>query len=166
MRARLIRALDASGQRKEHLLEYSVLGSKMRNSMWSFIKRVAGSRLGHLLLVIHLCLILFYFAQLNDVYAFNAVPSATAEDVITGRVIGGHYLNFDSTLLWSLVAINILPVFLCQALIKIVILMFPHLSVNTISWVQAYQMVIRTSVQWLLVGYFIERMIKLYRASE
>ena len=132
--------------------------------MLSFIKRIAVSRLGHLLLVIHLCLLLFYFAQLNEPYSVQ--PSATVEDVITGRFIGGHYMHFDSTLLWSLVAINILPLLLCQALIKIVILLFPHLGVNILSWVQAYQMVVITSVQWLLVGYFIERMIKLSRASE
>ncbi len=132
--------------------------------MLSFIKRVVGSRLGHLLLVIHLCLLLFYFAQLNESY--SVPPSATAEDVITGRFIGGHYMNFDSTLLWTLVLINILPLFLSQAFIKIVILLFPHLSAITFSWVQAYQMVVTTSVQWLLIGYFIERMIKLYRASE
>jgi hypothetical protein len=43
--------------------------------------------------------------------------------------------------------------------------LFPHLSVNVVSWLQACQIVLLTSIQWLLVGYFIERMIKLYRAS-
>lgn len=130
--------------------------------MWALIKHVSQSRLGHLLLTLHLCLLLYYFAQLNEVHSFSDTP--TLEHVTSDLLIGGRFVHFNS-MFWLIWIIDIIPLVVCKPLLQVDIELFPHLSVNVVSWLQAGQIVLLTSIQWLLVGYFIERMIKLYRAS-
>lgn len=129
--------------------------------MWSFIKRTTDSRIGHLLAAVNLCLIVYYFNQLK----ITGCPLGL-EGVITATTIGDRYMDFESTLLFVLAILNILPLLLAQGILEIIIFLIPQWSVSTFSWVMAYLLIGLTSVQWLLVGYFIERTIKTYRASE
>lgn len=129
--------------------------------MWSFVKRVTSSRIGHLLFAAHPCLVNYYFAQLE-----TTENSFGLEGVITGMYIGGRYMDFDSTLLFVLELLNILPLVLSQGILEIIIFLLPQLSVRTFSWVMAFLLVSLSSLQMLLVGYFIERMVKIYRTSE
>jgi hypothetical protein len=137
--------------------------------MWPLIKSAIRSRVGVLFLYANLCLIVAYFAPLEPVdYSYDpdtAARLASYDEVITGRFIGGRYTDFDSTALWVLVALNLLPLLSGQVALKCVILLWPGLSVHALSWVYAYLLVTLCSVQWLLVGHFVERMFKLYRAS-
>ena len=122
-----------------------------------------------MLLYANLCLIVAYYASLypeNYFYeAGPAAPLATYDEVITGGFIGGRYMDLDSRLLWALVTLNVVPLLSSQVAVKCLNLLWPGLSVHTISWVYAYLLVALSSAQWLLVGYFIERMFKLYRNS-
>lgn len=137
--------------------------------MWPLIKSAVRSRVGLLLLYANLCLIVAYFAPLKPVDYFHepnpAARSASYDEVITGRFIGGRYMDFDSTVLWALVSLNFLPLLSGQAALKCVILLRPELGAHALSWVYAYLLVTLSSVQWLFVGHFIEKMFKLYRAS-
>jgi hypothetical protein len=137
--------------------------------MWSLIKSAMRSRVGLLLLYANLCLNVAYVAPLKPVdYFYEPNPAtrlASYDEVITGRFIGGRYMDFDSTVLWVLVSLNLLPLLSGQAALRCVILLWPGLGVHALSWVYAYLLVTLSSVQWLCVGYFIERMFKLYRAS-
>lgn len=141
----------------------------MRTPMWPLIKSALRSRVGVLLLYANLCLIVVYFATLEPVdYFYEPNPAArlaSYDEVITGRFIGGRYMDFDSTVLWALVSLNLLPLLSGQAVVKFTILLWPGLSVHALSWVYAYLLVTLSSVQWLCVGHFIEKMFKLYRAS-
>ena len=137
--------------------------------MWLLIKSAMRSRAGVLLLYANLCLIVVYFAPLKPVgyfYEPNPAPRlASYDEVITGRFVGGRYMDFDSTVLWALVFLNFLPLLSGQAALKCVILLWPGLSAHALSWVYAYLLVTLSSVQWLLIGHFIERMFKLYGAT-
>lgn len=139
------------------------------SAMWPSIKSAARSRVGVLLLYANLCLVVAYFATLEPVdYFYDADPAArlaSYEEVVTGRFIGGRYTDFDSALLWVLVPLNVLPLLSGQAALKCFILLWPGLSAHALSWVYAYLLVALCSVQWLLVGHFVERMFKLYRDS-
>ena len=137
--------------------------------MWPSIKSVMRSRVGLLLLYANLCLIVLYFAPLKPVdyfYEQNHVARlASYEAVITGRFIGGRYMDFDSAILSALVPLNAVPLLVGQAVLKCVILLWPGLSVHALSWLSAYLLITLSSAQWLIVGHFIERVFKLYRAS-
>ena len=127
------------------------------------------SRVGLLLLYAHLCLIVIYFAPLKPVEYFyepnRAARLASYDEVVTGRFIGGKFMDFDSAIISALVPLNAVPVLVGQAALRCVILLWPGLSVHALSWVYAYLLVTLSSAQWLIVGHFIERMFKLYRAS-
>lgn len=137
--------------------------------MWPSIKSTMSSRVGLLLLYANLCLIVLYFAPLKPVDYFyepnHSARLASYDAVITGRFIGGRYMDFDSAILSALVPLNAVPLLIGQAALKCVILLWPGLSVHGLSWVYAYLLVTLSSAQWLTVGHFIERMFKLYRAS-
>ncbi len=113
--------------------------------------------------MLHLCLITYCFAQSDT---GNNYAGVGIEHVITGFFIGGRFLDSNSTLLFCLVLVNLLPIIIDQGLLKIVIFLLPHLNVEILSWVKAYQLVVLTSLQWLLLGHFIERMIKLFRGTD
>ncbi len=136
-------------------------GIKGRRPVLSFIKRVLSSPCGLLLASVHLSLVVCYFVQLE----VTGCPFGL-EGVITGSTIGDRYMDFESTLLIVLVGLNLLPLLLSQGILKIVIILLPQLSVSTFSWVMAYLLIGLSSVQWLLVGYFIERMMEIYRSSD
>lgn len=129
--------------------------------MWSLIKRIIDSRIGHLLAAVNLCLVVYYFNQLEITGCTLGI-----EGVIAATTIGDRYMDFESTLLFVLAILNILPLLLAQGILEIIIFLIPRLSVSTFSWVMAYLLIGLSFVQWLLVGYFIERIIKTYRASE
>ena len=143
--------------------------SEAKVSMWPFIKSAIRSRVGHLLVVTHLCLVVGYFAPLEPVAYFYepnpTVRAASFDEVITGRFIGGRYMDFESAALRILVPLNVLPLLMSQAVTKCFILLLPQLSVHALSWIHAFLLVALSSVQWLCVGYFIEKMFKLYKSS-
>jgi hypothetical protein len=137
--------------------------------MWPSIKSTMRSRVGLLLLYANLCLVVLYFAPLKPVDYFyepkQAARLASYDAVITGRFIGGRYMDFDSAILSALVPLNAVPLLVGQAALKCVIPLWPGLSVHGLSWVYAYLLVTLSSAQWLIAGHFVERMFKLYRAS-
>nr|MDQ3818035.1 hypothetical protein [Acidobacteriota bacterium] len=131
-----------------------------------FLKRILKNRLGHLLLVFHLCLTVYYFAQLNVEYGRGTEHLTVSRQDLSGRFIAGRFIDFDSGLFKILFFLDLIPLHIHMLITKAVIYLFPYLGVQTVSWVQASLLLVLTSIQWLLVGYFIGKMIKLWRASE
>lgn len=125
-----------------------------------FFRNLICSRLGWLLVTVQLCLILYWFGQ--GTFEPNAAD-VTAEDTYTGRFIGSRFVELDSTLSWTLVLINVLPLVVAQGLMKLLLLLLPELKITTLSWIQAVQLLALSSSQWLMVGRFIERMFSLAR---
>jgi len=135
------------------------------NAVLRFIKRVASSRAGHVLLIAHLSLIVFDFAhkspvsraESNRVYeAGEAVESAT---LLAGRTFHYHY---ESPLLKFLMFIDLPGIFL-SLILGLVLLPINYivpLGAYDESWVAAAIFLLGTSTQWQFVGYCLARVFK------
>lgn len=124
------------------------------------VRRLFRSRVGWVLAITEIAVIVFWF---RGGTVMSSVENLAADDVWTGRFIGGRFVELHSTLSCVLVVINVIPVFTAQLLSKVVSFVIPTLSVPALSWVHAFELLLLTTVQWLIVGYFIEQMIALVR---
>lgn len=119
-------------------------------------RRVVSSRVGHFLLVAHLVIIVYEFAQKPVAYYTDTPcflePSSAA--FIAGRGYHWHYesallqwisfLDFPALVLGTLSSNLLSPLSLCAF---------------TRSWVDAILILTFASVQWLLVGFIVESII-------
>jgi hypothetical protein len=128
--------------------------------MLTLLKRLVCSRVGWLLAIVQLAIIVYWFSRGVAATSFDYLG---AETVYTGRFIGNRFVELDSSLSMALVLINAIPVAMAQLLSKVVLFVVPSLTVPVLSWVHALELVFLTTVQWLIVGAFIERMIVLVR---
>ena len=125
--------------------------------MGRFIKNLAGSRLGQVLLVIHLCLVVYDFA--NNPAEEYAYPNCTkvSEWDLSGTLIADrffHHLEAESTLLISLIILD-LPALLLGMMLLVPVerVVLQGVCVETASWVSAVVLLLLTSMQWLIIGY-------------
>ncbi len=119
------------------------------------MKRIVGSRPSHLLLILSLCFVLLEFVppSVNHPQFVSCVP--TKEEVFTITEI------LAPKPVW-VVAIGVLylpSILLTSALTKLLGGMF-GLSCTPMARLELMVFLICSSVQWLLVGYGIERIIK------
>jgi len=127
----------------------------MGNSIWKIIKRVAGSRLGQLLFILSLCFILVELApRFHSRPLFvGCVPSAeevyTISEVLVVRPI---WVVFISVL-------YIPSAVLTSALMKLLSSVL-LLSCGSAARLELAVLLISGSIQWWLVGYGIECLIK------
>jgi hypothetical protein len=136
-----------------------------------YLKRIASSRVGHILLILHLSLVIFDFAQKEPVAraestrvveAGETVESAT---LLAGRMIHYHY---ESPLLKFLMFVD-LPGILLSLLFGLVLLPINYiapLGAYDESWVAAGIFLLGTSIQWQFIGYCLERVFKSAKRSE
>ena len=128
----------------------------MSKSVWRAIKRVAGSRTGHLLIVLSLCFILAELAPpFRSHPQFVGCAPATLEEVYTITEI------LVVRPVW-VVAIGVLylpSVLLTSALTKLLSSVF-HLSCTPTARLEFAILLICSSIQWWLVGYGMERLVK------
>jgi hypothetical protein len=101
-------------------------------------------------LSIQLTLILFWFGHGRT----GSDAGLTAEAVYTGRYIAGRFVDLHSWLSVGVVLTNILPVVIGQGLSKMVLLVIPALSVRTLSWIHAVQLLAASSFQSLMIWIF------------
>ena len=131
--------------------------------MWPLIKTVISSRVGQALCLVNLGLVGYcYFFIMKA-----PVASATLQIsyVGNGGFIAGRWIDFDSSLLLVLTVANTLPILFSNVVTDLVIAPFPQLNVIVASWVYAGLLLALASTQWLIVGSFTERIVKLYRDS-
>jgi len=132
--------------------------------VFMFAKKVICSRIGQILLVIHLILVVFDFSFKKPISRAenNSVPNATeisSATLIAGR--GFHY-HYESGLLKFVIAIDtprLIISFVIALLLTPLGLILPPLGYYDESWAGAFILLCGTSIQWLLVGYCIERCV-------
>jgi hypothetical protein len=128
--------------------------------MPAVINRLVRSRVGWLLVIAQLGTIVYWFRR---GVAASSIDYLGANTVYTGRFIGNRFVELNSSLSEVLVLSNVIPVVIAQLLSKIVFFIIPSLTVPALSWVHAVELLFLTTVQWLIVGAFIERLIALAR---
>ena len=119
------------------------------------MKRVVGSRFGHLLLILSLCFMLLEFVppSVHHPQFVSCVP--TKEEVFTITEI------LAPKPVWVVpIGVLYLPsILLTSALTKLLSGVFA-LSCTPMARLELIVLLICSSIQWLLVGYGIERIIK------
>lgn len=126
----------------------------LRANTFSFLKRVLMNRVGHLLLVINLCFIIYEYSQ----------TSATLDDIGGSCVIVGEAQNFDVMVCTSLFPlwIKIVAWLNLPALIPTTIIStflqtsFPVMCMQTATQISTVLLAVFGSVEWLFVGYLVE----------
>jgi hypothetical protein len=131
--------------------------------MWPPIKTVAKSRVGQVLCLTNLGLINYCYLFIMKVPAAYATPGISA--VGNSGFIAGRWVDFDSSLLSVLTVINVLPVLISNAVTDLLIILFPGGDVHLASWIYAALLLALIIIQWLMIGAFIGRMVRLYRDS-
>jgi hypothetical protein len=127
----------------------------MRKAIRPFIKRVVSSRFGHLLVVLGLCLALLEFMPLsvNHPQFVSCVP--TGEEIYTITEI----LAPKPILVVAIGVLYLPSILLTSALTTLLGYTF-SLSCTPAARLELIVFLICSSIQWLLVGYGLERLIK------
>ncbi len=120
-------------------------------------KRILTNRIGLFLVVIHLVIVIYDFAKKNSHFGIPCEGEALGAgwSLIAGRSF--HWFN-ESLLIQLLTLLDILAIFIAGAVTSL------FSSLNwcryTVSWVEAVFILIFASVQWLLVGFGIQELMK------
>ena len=125
-------------------------------STWTFIKRIASSRIGQLLAVIHLSLVVYDLAQKPGRTSFaDCTPSSWYS---TGSIFAGRYFHatYESLLLMVLVFLDLPAILFSAIILNPFYYIYPNICVYTASWIDAVVVLLCASVQWLIIGYGIE----------
>ena len=119
----------------------------------SLLKRVALSRVGHLLLVVHLCLVVYGFAWKPSVspYTYPCVAQPSSNVLIAGR---SYHFHYESDLIKALTALD-LPAFTLGSFLDTLLSSF-QICAYAASWIFAAIFLSLASLQWLVIGWFLE----------
>ena len=126
-----------------------------------FVSQVASSRVAWFLFVIHLCLVVFDFAQKQPVsIGCNDEWDVAGADLIAGRFF---HLHYESTLIKVVLLLDT-PGILLSMLFGLLLMplgyLLPQPCLYTSSWIAAIFMLVGTSIQWLIIGYGVERILR------
>jgi hypothetical protein len=144
----------------------------MAKSILQFIKRVAGSRIGQVIFIIHLSLFVFEIARKPPVPRMMNNAIRTEEIMPSMLLFAGRPFHFayESSLFQFLFLVDLpgamLLSIIFSALSYPIFLVIPPLGEYDESWVGAIVFLCGASIQWLLVGYCIEHIICRKRNSE
>jgi len=123
-----------------------------------FLKRVALSRVGQLLLVVHLCLVVYGFAQ-KPVLGPGSIPCVeqpSSAILLAGR---SYHFHYESDLIKAVTILD-LPA-LTVGSFPGALLSYLPVCAYADSWIRGVVILTMASIQWLLVGCFLQ---KSYRA--
>lgn len=135
-----------------------------KDSLLAWFGRFIRSRVGWLLVVIHFCLLVYDFSQQDKIPADaergGLIPSA-GEVIIAERFIHWHY---EPLLLKVIVLLDlpslIVTGYISTPFVALAARLFPQPSLHFESWIVAVILLFGTSVQWLLIGYWMEVITK------
>jgi hypothetical protein len=122
--------------------------------MWLFLKRVAKKRIGHSLLVVNLCILAYGYSQSASLD--GCTPISEVHQPSAGILL----LNAVAT---DALLVDLPSVLLSTPLVFILMHMFPNLCVHTVSRVGVLILLVFSSGQWMLIGYSIEALSKIFR---
>ena len=119
-----------------------------------FVRQVAASRVGLLLVLVHFCLVVYGFVQKQPVElggdGLFDITRHAGVSIIAGRAFHWYY---ESTLL-KVIFLFDLPGELLAFLMSLPFArVFYWASIQVQSWMTAVILLIGTSIQWWLVGY-------------
>ena len=125
---------------------------------FSFLKRVLTNRVGHLLLVINLCFIIYEYSQTAARFYESGDSCETVRETQSSDVMVCTSL-FP---LWiKIIAWLNLPALVPTTMISTLLqTSFPTMCVQTETQISTFVLMIFASIQWLFVGYVIERIVK------
>ena len=142
----------------------------MAKRVLCYLRRVASSRVGYVLLILHLSLLAYDFAQKSPVTRAESnrvVKAGEMRDsavLLAGRTFHYHY---ESSLLKFLIFVD-LPGFFLSWLLSLVLLpvtYFVPLGAYDESWVAAGVFLLGASIQWQFIGFCLERVFKRDKSS-
>jgi hypothetical protein len=118
----------------------------MNGSVRTFLKGVAASHVGHLLLILNLCLIAYEYSQSPTMLPESGDCFTVGEAMIRGTLpawfVLSKIINGPALLLTMLIASPLQ-------------LLFPDMCIHTAGQINATTFVFLSSIQWMLVGYGI-----------
>lgn len=130
------------------------------------LKRIASSRVGQILFILHLSLVIFDFghkppvrrAESNVVRRAGELQSSSV--LLAGR---GFHWHYESSLLKFLVLVDI-PGLLLSFLIGLILVpifyVFLPLGAYDASWFTAGIFLLGTSIQWQVIGFWLEQVVR------
>ena len=128
----------------------------LRANTFSFLKRVLTSRIGHLLLVINLCFIVYEYSQTSaSLYeaggSCTTVSEAQNSDVMVCTSLFPLWIKVVALLnIPALVPTTIISTFLQSS--------SPTMCVQTATQISTFLFMVFASIQWLFVGYVVEKL--------
>lgn len=136
--------------------------NKVMGTIFHFIRRVASSRLGQFLFVLHLVLAVYAVGSIAP-----ADPKQWWADCAAIPLAGRSVKPFLGSPLIQILAWLDLPALLIDYILRIILyivvgILHP-LDMYSMSWVEAFVLFILASLQWLFIGFCFERTIKSIR---
>lgn len=136
-----------------------------------YLKRVASSRVGYVLLILHLSLLVYDFADKKPVVraennrVIEKGERRESAVLLAGRMF--HY-TYESPLLKFLIFVDLPGIFLTLLLniVLLPVLYFIPLGEYDASWVAAALFLLGTSIQWQFIGFCLESVFKRDRSGE
>lgn len=129
-------------------------------ALFRFLRRLASSRLGQFLLVVHLIIIVYEFAQ-KPAATYSDTPCVvepSSAAFIAGR---NYHWTYESALL-KLVSLLDLPALVLGDLAAMLVSPL-RLCALTISWVEGVLVLTFASIQWLFIGFIVESIFRALR---
>lgn len=130
----------------------------LRAKTLSFLKSVLTSRVGHLLLVINLCFIIYEYSQSSaDFYESGGSCTTVSEARNSGVTICTSYFPLWIKILAYVNLPALIPVSIISTFLQS---LFPTMCVQTETQISTFLLIVFGSIQWLFVGYVIERIAR------
>ena len=126
----------------------------IRANTFSFLKRVLISRVGHLLVVINLCFIIYEYSQISATLDDAGGSCVTVSEAQNSDVIVCTYFLplWFKIVVW-LKSLSLIPTEIISTFLQT---LFPTMCIGTATQIQTVLLAAFGSVQWLFVGYFVE----------
>ncbi len=124
------------------------------------MKQVVASQLGHLLLIVNLCLVFYEFTQSN-VREYENIDCASRAEVQSSTV--QICVSLFPAWLKVMALLDLPAIMLSMLITEPIHSLFPQMCIYTASRIDTAVFLICGSMQWLLVGYGIERVIRARR---
>lgn len=137
-----------------------------------YLKLITSCRVGQILLILHLSLVIFAFIQKPPVRRAesNVVRQAgefeSSSVLLAGR---GFHWHYESSLLKFLAFVDI-PGLLLSLLIGLILVpifyFLPPIGAYDESWFTAGLLLLGTSIQWQIIGFWLEQVVRRRKNSD
>jgi uncharacterized protein YceK len=130
----------------------------MIKAVSNFCRRTCNSQIGQLLLVTHLVLVIYVFAQIPTDSNIPCTTEFSSVNYVAGRMI---HMSNESTL-FQVIALLDIPAMLTTGVFSTLFLPL-NLCAYTMSWIIAILLILFASLQWLLIGFGIQEFVQSLR---